>query len=137
MKVMDESEGRGWLVRQVCIVAPLLLSLACAAYPTRETNQRGASVGRGIEDVHVELRDGNLYVHYRTRISIRDCDGHRAEMPAVWRSHVKDRLNDLGLRDVVLFPEDQSGLSVTIDFTNDASGQWSASGPCAVRIPVS
>ena len=83
MKVMDESEVRGWLARQACIVAPLLLSLACAAYPTRETNQRGASVERGIEDVHLELRDGSLYVHYRTRISIRDCDGHRAEMPAV------------------------------------------------------
>lgn len=108
----------------------------CCVSDTRD-EPTGSLSRKGDSDVHVELRDGSLYVHYRTRISIRDCDGHRAEMPAVWRSHVKERLNDPGLRDVVLFPEDQSGLSVTIDFTKDASGQWSASGPCAVRIPVS
>lgn len=136
MKVLDESERRVGLARQVCIVATLLLSVACAGYPTREANQPGASVGKGISDVHVELRKGSLYVNYRTRISIRDCDGHRAEMPVVWKSHVKERLDDPELRDVVLFPEDQSGLSVTIEFRKDASGEWSASGPCAVRLPV-
>jgi hypothetical protein len=88
-----------------------------------------------IDDVDISAADSRIMVQYRTSTSIRDCGAQAAEMPKVWDLVVKARLQESPVQRVVLFPEDTSGQSVSIEFTRNPSGQWSSAVPCSIRIP--
>jgi hypothetical protein len=98
--------------------------------------ESGLGEGAKIDQVDIRTVESGLIVQYRTSTSIRDCTAQAAEMPRVWNSVVRSRLTDAQIRQVFLSPEDASGQSIAIEFTKNASGNWSAAAPCAITIPV-
>jgi hypothetical protein len=133
--MLDAGSGNGWLSK-ACLVVTVLLALSCRDKASGVTDQRSAPGGGGVENVETEIIRGSLFVNYLTQTSIRDCAAQRAEMPKVWESVVRARLNDPAVERVVLSPEEVSGQSLGMFFTRNASGQWSASVPCSVVIPT-
>ena len=79
--------------------------------PARSPNQANA-----IEKVEIRDLDSGISVHYRTSTTARSCEAQAAEMPRVWDLVVKARLEAAQLERVVLFPEDNTGQSVSIEF---------------------
>lgn len=122
---------------QGLIIVAVVLAAACERAASVRGNQQGVS-GEAItiEDVHIRDVDSGIIVHYRTSTSIRDCAAQAAEMPKVWELVVKARLAESPVQWVVLFPEDTSGQSVSLEFTKNASGEWTAGVPCSIRIPA-
>ncbi len=126
--------SRRWFT-QWCAVAAVVLASACERKtPVHEDTSTGSNEAVKIDDVHVRPIESGISVHYRTSTSIRDCVAQAAEMPKVWDMIVKTRLGESAVERVVLFPEDVSGQSVSIEFSKSASGQWSAAVPCSIRI---
>jgi hypothetical protein len=125
------------LPMQWSLIGTMVVAAACGRGPSvrgAEQSLRGEAVK--IDDVHIRAVHSGISVHYRTSASIRDCGAQAAEMPKVWDLVVKARLRESPVQRVVLFPEDTSGQSVSIEFTKSASGQWSAAVPCSIRIPA-
>jgi hypothetical protein len=121
-----------WLV-----VATIVLAAACErAASVRRHQQSAPGEVIKIDDVQIRDVDSGISVHYRTSTSIRDCGTQTAEMPKVWELVVKARLAESPVQRVILFPEDASGQSVSIEFTKSASGKWTAGVPCSIRIPA-
>jgi hypothetical protein len=114
-----------------------LLTVACSRQPPEASASTVAS-GRGlsIEGVDILTDDKGFVVFYRTRTSVRDCRAQASELPQVWEGIVRHLLKDAGVREVTLFPEDSSGLSVSFTFRKDLSGGWKVPVPCSVSIPA-
>lgn len=106
------------------------------AAPPGQDQASGPAVSAKIADVDIRTVDSSLIVQYRTQTSIRDCKAQVVEMPAVWNQLVKAVLQDSKVQRVVLFPEDASRQSVSVTFTKNASGQWTAVAACSVTIPL-
>jgi hypothetical protein len=129
---------RSRLLLHACAVAAALAG-ACA----RNAAVPDASMGSGsdgavaVRSIDVRQDETTLYVHYRTLTSIRDCTAQQAEMPRVWRLAVSARIGDASIREVVLFPQDESGQSVSMTFKKNAQGLWSVFAPCTITIPAS
>jgi hypothetical protein len=110
--------------------------MACGRGAHVDDQQRGAhGAPVDIDDVDIKVVNSRLFVQYRTPTPIRDCEAQAEEMPRVWNLVVKVRLADPTVKNVVLFPEDPSGQSVTMAFSKNASGRWSAVAPCSITIP--
>ena len=122
---------------QCFVIAAMIVAAACGRAASVKGGQRVPAQPIKIDDVHFRMVDSELTVQYRTPTPSRDCKAQAAEMPNVWEMVVKDRLRDSPAERVVLFPEDASGHSVAIQFAKGASGQWSATAPCSISIPVS
>jgi hypothetical protein len=125
------------LVTQLCVVVAVVLAAGCDRQASERGDQDNVLEGAvKIDDVSIRTVQSGISVHYRTSTSIRDCEAQAAEMPKVWDLVVKARLRADQVQRVVLFPEDDSGQSVSIEFTKNASGQWSAAVPCSIQIPL-
>lgn len=122
---------------QWCVMAMMVVATACERGVSVRGNQQ-STLGDAIkiDDVHIRDVDSGISVHYRTSTSIRDCGAQSVEMPKVWELVVKARLAESPVQRVVLFPEDTSGQSVSIEFTKSGSGEWTAGVPCSIRIPT-
>ena len=120
-----------------CLVGATLLTVACSRQPPEASASTGAS-GRGlsIEGVDIMTDDEGFVVFYRTKTSVRDCRAQAAELSQVWEGIVRHRLKDATVREVTLFPEDSSGLSVNFTFRRGPSGEWKVPAPCSVSIPA-
>jgi hypothetical protein len=128
--------GRRLLTRTLVVGATLLVG-GCGRPAPVGGDQRTVVVEPiKIDDVHISAVDSGITVQYRTATSTRDCGAQAAEMPRVWDLVVKARLQGSAAQRVILFPEDTSGQSVSIEFTKNPSGQWSSAGPCSIRIPA-
>lgn len=126
------------LLTQECVVAVLVLSVACSQTVSKGEHAETSSGAIKVDDVEdVSVVDSGLIVQYRTRTSIRDCKAQALEMPQVWDLVVRARLKDGAVQQVFLSPEQPSGRSVAMTFTKSASGEWIASAPCSIRIPAS
>jgi hypothetical protein len=112
-------------------VRPLIFSVAFFALGCGSSGNAAK-----IDNVQVDPVDSGLVVHYRTKTSIRDCEAHQVEMPYVWDQVVKPRLKDPAVKNVFLSPEEPSGRSVGMTFTQNTSGQWSTRAPCSITIPA-
>ena len=135
----DASSGQSGrrLFTQWLVVATIALAAACErAASVRGDQQSVPGEAIKIDDVNIRDVDSGISVHYRTSTSIRDCGAQAAEMRKVWELVVKTRLAESPVQRVVLFPEDTSGQSVSIEFTKSASGEWTAGVPCSIRIPA-
>jgi formylglycine-generating enzyme len=93
-----------------------------------------------LADIDDVRRDGaDLFVDYLTKRSSWDCEALAVEMPQVWNLAVNTRLKSVtaknAVKHVFLSPQDPSGRSVGVTFTQDAAGTWAAAAPCAIRIP--
>ena len=132
----DSRKSRRRLLTTWCVMTTTVLAVGCGQSTSVGGDHRaGPGESVKVDDVTIRPTDSGLMIQYRTRISSRDCNAQAAEMPEVWNQVVKARLTDSVLRRVVLFPEDPSGQSVSFEFTKNASGRWSASGPCVISIP--
>jgi hypothetical protein len=135
-----QSRGRGAL----CCVLSVWLCGACRQGSTQEGpagTDRGISVhdarlGVSVDDVRFSPDKESLYIHYRTKTSARDCEAQKVELVKLWRVLVRDRLASSPVPEVVLFPEDSTGLSVSMGFRRDPAGLWSMAAPCVVTIPA-
>jgi len=87
--------------------------------------------------VYIRDMDSGLIFQYRTHSSSTDCKAQAREMPKVWDRIVKAPLKSSHVQRVILFPEDDSGRSVSMEFTERPSGEWSAAAPRAILIPAS
>ena len=120
-----------------CLVGAAILAVACNRPPPEASVSAGASArGLSIEGVDILTDDKGFVVFYRTRTSVRDCQAQAAELPLVWETIVRPRLTDAAVREVTLFPEDSSGLSVSFTFRKGLSGEWKVPAPCSVSIPA-
>ena len=118
------------------LLVSVVLAGACARLaPAGEEPHRSSSGALDIAGVQVRLLDAGISVHYQTSTSVRDCGAQATEMPRLWAQFVKPRLSEPSVKRVVLFPEDTSGQSVSIEFTKGTSSNWSAKVPCAILIP--
>jgi hypothetical protein len=125
------------LFTQWSVIATMVLAGACGRGASEDGDQpsRPADATK-IDDVSVDVSASGLIVHYRTRTSTRDCNAQTVEMPRVWELVVKPRLANSAVPRVILFPEDASGQSLGVAFTENASGKWAASAPCSISIPA-
>jgi hypothetical protein len=90
-----------------------------------------------LADIVDVRRDGaDLFVDYLTKRSSWDCEAFAVEMPQVWNLAVNTRLKGDTAKHVFLSPQDPSGRSVGVTFTQDAAGTWAAAAPCEIRIPA-
>jgi hypothetical protein len=129
--------GRRWLAE--CVVVTAVLAAACGRdVPWAGDQPHALDAGFKIEDVlDVRTADSGLIVQYRTRTSVRDCPAQAGEMPQVWKLVVREHLTNSAIQKVFMSPAEASGQSVAIAFTKNASGRWTASAPCSIRIPAS
>jgi hypothetical protein len=117
------------------VVATLVLALACNQATSVERGEPTVTANTfKVDDLHITADDSGLMFQYRTSSSSTDCKAQAADAPKVWDLVVRPRLNDSHVQRVILFPEDQSGTSVSFEFTKSASGQWSAAAPCSIAI---
>jgi hypothetical protein len=127
----------GRALRASCLIGAMALVAACVPAKPADSNQPSLpQEAFKIDNVDVRIVDGGLIVQYRTRTPVADCKAQAAEMPRVWNQVVNERLKDSRLQWVHLVPENDSGRSVGIEFTKNASGEWIASAPCPIRIPT-
>lgn len=134
------------LVRRIalyCVVGAMLCGACRQKNPGRDpaAADSGVSVhdsrsGVSVEDVRVFADKASLVIHYRTKTSARDCDAQKSELVKLWGVLVRERLAASPVPDVTLFPEDSTGLSVSMGFSRDRRGLWSMAGPCVVTMPA-
>ena len=120
-----------WLIVAIVTVAACKQEAQRSPSPPRPQSQANS-----VEDVEIRDIDSGISVHYRTSTVARSCEAQAVEMPRVWSLVVKNRLQAAQLQRIVLFPEDRTGQSVSIEFTKGAGGQWSSKAPCAIHIPI-
>jgi hypothetical protein len=124
-------------VRWLGVIATAVLALACNQATSVERGEPTVTANTfKVDDLHITADDSGLIIQYRTSSSSTDCKAQAADAPKVWDLVVKPRLSDSHAERVILFPEDQSGTSVSFEFTKRASGQWSAAAPCSIAIPT-
>ena len=118
-------------------VIALVLALGCNQATSVERGEPTVTANTfKVDDLHITADDSGLIIQYRTSSSSTDCKAQAADAPKVWDLVVRPRLSDSHVKRVILFPEDQSGTSVSFEFTKPASGQWSAAAPCSIAIPT-
>ena len=121
-----------------CFTVTLMLAVGCG-----QSSSVGGENSQGVDNrvqvkdiVAITAESSDLIVQYRTRTSIRDCKAQASQMPEVWNLIVRTRLKDNAFQRVILFPQDPTGESASFAFTKNATGHWSASAPCSIRIPA-
>jgi hypothetical protein len=132
---MTANRLRSKLLECGLIVAVVTLSGCQQEAKRPPAAARSPSQANAIENLEIRSLDSGISVHYRTSTTVRSCEAQAAEMPRVWVLAVKKRLEADPIQRVVLFPEDNTGQSVSIEFTKGADGQWSSIAPCVIRIP--
>jgi hypothetical protein len=131
------STGRHSDRRMFALCAVMTMVLTAACHRTASTPADESDRALKIDEVNVRTIDSGISVHYRTSTSINDCQAQAREMPKVWDLIVKPRLRESAVDRVILFPEDASLRSVSVEFRKGASDEWSVAVPCVIRIPVS
>jgi len=127
---------RQWYAPWPGVIAILVFALACNRAASGGRRESTVSAGTlKIDDLLISDFDSGLIFQYRTPTSSTDCKAQAAELPKVWESVVWDRLRHSQVHSVILFPEDPSGTSVSMEFTKSSSGQWTTAAPCSITIP--
>lgn len=123
-------------LRHGCVILTAVLVIACGRESSVNGHRRTESAAPvNVEDVQIMGTDSEFTVFYSTRTSIRDQQAQVEEIPRVWNAVVRPRLKT-STTQVIMFPEDPSGTSVSFGFTRSADGRWIALAPWKIVIPA-